>query len=33
MAFGAMLAELLEELVLEAWSSKAPASVLRAHRL
>jgi hypothetical protein len=25
--------ELLEELVLEAWSSKAPASVLRAHGL
>jgi hypothetical protein len=32
-AFGAMPAELLEELVLEAWSSKAPASVLREHRL
>jgi hypothetical protein len=31
--FGAMPSELLEELVLEAWSSKAPASVLRAHGL
>jgi len=30
-AFGAIPAELLEELVLEAWASKAPASVLRAH--
>ena len=30
-AFGSMPPELLEELVLEAWASKAPASVLRAH--
>jgi len=32
-SFGTIPPELLEELVLEAWSSKAPASVLRAHGL
>jgi hypothetical protein len=31
--YGAMAPDLLEELVLEAWSSKAPAAVLRAHGL
>jgi hypothetical protein len=30
-AFGSMPPALLEELVLEAWASKAPASVLRVH--
>jgi hypothetical protein len=29
-AFGAIAPELMEELVVEAWSSKAPASVLKA---
>jgi hypothetical protein len=30
-AFGAIAAELMEELIVEAWSSKAPASVLKAY--
>jgi hypothetical protein len=30
-SFGAIDPELLEELILEAWASKAPAGVLRAH--